>query len=197
MPFCLQCGHAANFAIPAGDSRPRLVCPACQFIHYENPKIICGTLCYHQDKILLCKRAIEPRYGYWTLPAGFMENGETMLAGAVRETFEEAQAIACNARLYCLFDIAHLGQVHAMYLAKLSDDGYFAAGAESLECALVDDDNINWDTLAFETIRQTIKHYLADKQALIRQGIDANDPSNYPLHQITLGDDTTPKADDR
>ncbi|MFC0820117.1 NUDIX hydrolase [Moraxella marmotae] len=186
MPYCMQCGHAAHHTIPDGDSRQRLVCPNCGFIHYDNPKMICGMLVCHHDQILMCRRAIEPRYGYWTLPAGFMEIGETMIEGALRETIEEAAATASDAKLYCLFDIPYLGQIHAMYLGKLGQDGRFGVGVESLECALIAQNDLPWGDLAFRTIRLTLQKYLADKQAIIDDGKDPDDFANYPLHQITL-----------
>ncbi|OOR89644.1 NUDIX hydrolase [Moraxella caviae] len=185
MPYCLQCGAPASERIPDGDSKLRLVCDRCDYIHYENPKVICGALVLHDDKILMCRRAIEPRYGLWTLPAGFMEIGETMMEGALRETIEEAAAIATHAKLYCLFDIPQLGQVHAMYLANLAD-GKFGAGVESLECALVAEADIPWQDLAFRTISMTLENYLADKKSLQAQGKDATDFTLYPLHEIRL-----------
>ncbi|AKG16298.2 NUDIX hydrolase [Moraxella bovoculi] len=185
MSFCLQCGRPAAHAIPEGDTRPRLVCTSCGYIHYENPKMICGVLALHQDKILLCRRAIEPRYGLWTLPAGFMENGETMVDGAKRETVEEADGVAENLKLYALFDLPNLGQIHAMYLANLQD-GKFGVGSESLECGLFSPDEIDMENLAFETVKQTIEHYLADKAALEKLGKDSDDFSNYPLHEICI-----------
>ncbi len=185
MSFCLQCGQAAQLLIPDGDSKERLVCTSCGYIHYENPKMVCGVLALHDDKILLCQRAIEPRYGLWTLPAGFMELGETMKQGAIRETLEEADAVAINARLYCLFDIPKLGQIHAMYLANLQD-GKFGVGTESLACKLVTPDDIDWENLAFETVKQTINCYLKDKEMLIAQNKDTDDFENYPFHQIAL-----------
>lgn len=187
MSFCLQCGSPARQTIPTGDSKQRLVCSNCDYIHYDNPKMICGTLAVHQEQILLCQRAIEPRFGLWTLPAGFMEIGETMQEGALRETLEEAQAIATDAKLYCLFDIPVLGQIHAMYLAKLQD-GKYGVGAESLACQLVKEEQIPWENLAFKTISQTLQLYLQDKAKLTLQGQDSTDLTLYPLHQITLSE---------
>lgn len=187
MPFCLQCGSPAHYTKPTGDSKERLVCSTCDYIHYENPKMICGTLAVYDDKILLCQRAIEPRYGLWTLPAGFMEIGETMTQGAMRETLEEAEAITDNTKLYCLFDIPVLGQIHAMYLANLTD-GKYGVGAESLACQLVDDNHIPWEHLAFKTISQTLQHYLQDKAKLKAQGLDVTDFNLYPLHQICISE---------
>lgn len=185
MPFCLQCGQPATYTIPDDDTRERLVCTDCGHIHYENPKMVCGVLAVHDGRILLCRRAIEPRYGYWTLPAGFMELDESMKDGAKRETAEEADGIATNLQLYALFDLPYVGQIHAMYLANLQD-GQFGVGAESLECGLFLPDEIDIDNLAFETVKQTICHYLHDKNQLIKDGKNADEFSNYPLHQITL-----------
>lgn len=185
MPFCLQCGSVAHHATPAGDTKERLICPSCHYIHYENPKMICGTLALFDDKILLCQRAIEPRYGLWTLPAGFMEIGETMQAGALRETIEEADAVATGAKLYCLFELPNIGQIHAMYLANLQD-GKYGVGMESLACELVADKDIPWDNLAFTTVKQTLKLYLQDRAQLKACGLDVSDFSLYPLHQICI-----------
>lgn len=185
MPFCLQCGQPAAHAIPNGDTRQRLVCTSCAYIHYENPKMICGVLAIHQGKILLCRRAIEPRYGLWTLPAGFMENGETMADGAKRETAEEADGVAVDLKLYTLFDVPQWGQIHAMYLANLQD-GKFGVGIESLECGLFYPDEIDMKNLAFETVKQTIEYYVTDKAVLQRLGKDSDDFGNYPLHEICI-----------
>lgn len=185
MSFCLQCGQPATHTTPQGDSRERLVCTSCGYIHYENPKMICGVLAVHEERILLCRRAIEPRYGLWTLPAGFMENGETMMDGAKRETYEEAEGMAVNLKLYALFDLPHWGQIHAMYLANLQD-GQFGVGTESLECRLFYPDEIDMENLAFETVRQTIKRYLADKENLEKLDKDSTDFNNYGLHEVCI-----------
>lgn len=176
MAFCQQCGHPVQSLIPQGDNRPRLVCPSCGHIHYDNPKLICGALVVHDDKVLLCQRAIEPQYGLWTLPAGFMEIGETTAQGAMRETLEEADAIAINPRLYCIYDIPEIGQVYMLYLTQLQD-GQFGVGSESLQCELFDEADIPWDKLAFEAVRRTLRHYFADRSA--------NQPS-YPTSQLPL-----------
>lgn len=185
MPFCLQCGHSATHTIPDDDTRERLVCTDCGYIHYDNPKMVCGVLAVHDGRILLCRRAIEPRYGLWTLPAGFMELGESMADGAKRETVEEADGVAINLHLYALFDLPYVGQIHAMYLANLQN-GQFGVGAESLECGLFLPDEIDMENLAFETVRQTISHYLHDKKTLAAQGKNTDNFSNYPLYQIVL-----------
>ena len=178
MPYCLQCGHLADHKIPAGDTRPRIVCPSCDYIHYENPKVINGCLLTHEDKVLLCRRAIEPRYGYWTLPAGFMELGETMLEGGNRECMEEAAAEGEGLALYCLYDIPNIGQIHAMYIGSLKD-GKYGVGEESLECGLFSEDEIPWDDLAFENVRQTLTFFFADRKAGHKLG-------DFPLHQTVL-----------
>lgn len=178
MPFCLKCGHQAEYAIPQGDSRERIVCPSCHYIHYENPKMINGCVLAHGDKVLLCRRAIEPRYGFWTLPAGFMEIGETMAEGANRECMEEAQATGENLQLYCLYDIPELGDIHAFFVGELKN-GAFGVGEESLECALFTEDEIDFNNLAFETVSRTLKHYFNDKKAGVKLG-------NFPLRQETI-----------
>ncbi|OOS21919.1 NUDIX hydrolase [Moraxella lincolnii] len=176
MSFCQNCGHHAKHQIPQGDNRPRLVCSYCGHIHYDNPKIICGALVVHDDKVLLCQRAIEPQYGLWTLPAGFMEIGETTAQGALRETLEEADAIAINPMLYCLYDIPKIGQVYVLYLAQLQH-GQFGVGSESLQCGLFAETDIPWDKLAFEAVRRTLRHYFADRRAYSQQMSSAP-----PLH---------------
>lgn len=176
--YCIECGAPAYKQIPLGDSRMRIVCSQCAHIHYQNPHMICGALVVADDKILLCRRAIEPQYGFWTLPAGYMEIGETMLEGALRETYEEAQASGKNARLYCLFDIPTIGQIHALYLARL--DGQIGCGAESLECALINPADIDPQTLAFSSIKEAIACYIDD---FARFG---DNWDNYPIHQKTL-----------
>lgn len=191
MPFCLHCGQPATYAIPSGDTRQRIVCNHCNHIHYENPKMVCGVLALHDNQILLCRRAIEPRYGHWTLPAGFMELGESMADGAKRESLEEADAVAENLHLFALFDLPSLGQIHAMYLANLKD-GYFGVGIESLECQLFYPHQIDMPNLAFKTVYHTIQYYLKDKQALMAQGKDVNNFCHYPLHQMILNDKFIP-----
>lgn len=182
MSYCLQCGALTKIAIPSGDNHERVLCDTCGYIHYENPKMVCGTLAVHDGKILLCRRAIEPRYGLWTLPAGFMEIGETMADGARREMVEEADGVAVGLHLYRLFDIPKLGQIHAMYLSVLQD-GLFGVGAESLECRLFTYDEIDLPNLAFETVRQTIMDFYADKNKLIQAGLDWMDFRYYTMRE--------------
>lgn len=163
MNFCSACGEKVSFIIPEGDNRHRHVCQSCQTIHYENPKIVTGCIAQWQDKILLCKRAIEPRYGLWTLPAGFMENEETNLQGAARETAEEANAEVDNMQLFCVFSIAHINQVYTMYLGDLVA-GQASAGEESQDVALLAEDEIPWQEIAFQVINETLKLYYKDKK---------------------------------
>ena len=162
MKFCSQCGSPVSHKIPEGDNLPRYVCDRCQTIHYQNPRFIAGCVAEWQDRILLCKRAIEPRYGLWTLPAGFMENGETCIEGAARETLEEANAELCDLSLFCMFSIPHISQVYMMYRGHLAD-GQARPGAESLEIALFDESSIPWQQLAFPVMTETLKLYFADR----------------------------------
>ena len=163
MRFCSQCGHEVELRIPAGDDRERYVCVKCEAIHYQNPRVIVGCLPIAGERILLCKRAIEPRLGYWTLPAGFLENGETTLAGAQRETWEEAQAQIADATLYRIFDLPHISQVYMFYRGVLIDDRY-GPGVESLEVELFDLDRIPWQQLAFPVVVETLREYVADRE---------------------------------
>jgi len=161
--YCSACGEKVSLIVPEGDNRHRHVCIACETIHYENPKIVTGCIAEWQDKILLCKRAIEPRYGLWTLPAGFMENQETNLQGAARETEEEANAKVDNMKLFCVFSIAHINQVYTMYRGDLVA-GLASPGIESLEVALVTEDEIPWQNMAFQVISETLKLYYQDNK---------------------------------
>lgn len=172
MKFCSECASPVALAIPEGDNRPRYVCGQCDAIHYQNPKLVVGSVpVWEKDgelQVLLCKRAIEPRYGYWTLPAGFMENNETTAEAAIRETEEEAGANIELGPLYTLLNVAHVHQVHLFYLARLRDLDY-AAGIESLEVRLFSEREIPWDDLAFPTIRKTLELFFADRVKL-REG---------------------------
>lgn len=162
MKYCIECGsEKVALEIPEGDNRERFVCQACSYIHYQNPRMICGTIPVFEDKILLCRRAIEPRKGYWTLPAGFMENGETIEEASVRETYEEALAVSVKPQLYSIFSLPHINQVHIFYKCDIKD-GKFGAGTETLESALFSLDEIPWDELSFRTVIQCIKHYIED-----------------------------------
>ena len=161
--FCNSCGAAVTHRIPEGDSLERAVCDACGMVHYQNPKIVVGCLPVYGDRILICKRAIEPRYGLWTLPAGFMENNETAAEGAAREALEEANARVAIEDLYTVYSIPNISQVYMMFRAKLLDPDV-SPGIESLEVKLVTEDEIPWDQLAFTMVRLTLQHYLEDRK---------------------------------
>lgn len=161
MKYCSTCGQPVERRIPAGDNRHRFVCSSCNTIHYQNPRIVAGTLPIWEGRILLCRRAIEPRYGYWTLPAGFMENSETTVEAAERETLEEALAEVNIEDLYTMIHVPHIDQVHIFYRATLKN-GRFGAGEESLETKLFSLDNIPWDEISFPTVRRTLEHYVED-----------------------------------
>lgn len=162
MNYCCDCGANVSFVVPENDNRPRYICDSCHAIHYQNPKPVCGCLPVWEDRVLLCKRAIEPRYGYWTLPAGFMENSETIQQAAIRETWEEATAEVEIQQLYCVFSLPHVSQIYMMFLTKLKHCS-FKPGAESLETALFRQDEIPWDELAFTTIQYTLEFYFAER----------------------------------
>lgn len=164
MNFCSHCGANVDLRIPPGDNAPRHVCGDCGTIHYLNPKLVVGTVTEWEDRVLLCRRAIEPRHGYWTLPGGFMENGESTLEGAVRETREEACAEVEVHGLFTLLNIPHINQVHLIYRARLLVPE-FAPGEESLDVALFAEHEIPWNELAFRTNEVTLRHYFEDRRA--------------------------------
>ncbi len=163
MKYCSTCGSATTVKIPPGDNRERHVCDHCGAIHYQNPRIIAGTVPVYEDKVLLCRRAIEPRKGLWTLPAGFMENGETTTEAARRETIEEALAHVRIDGLYTVFNLPHINQVYMLFRAEILD-GQFGAGAETLESALFAESDIPWQELAFPTIGRTLKLFFQDRK---------------------------------
>lgn len=161
MKFCSECGQPISFRIPDGDDRPRHVCSHCGVIHYQNPRIIVGCIATHGERVLLCRRAIEPRLGYWTLPSGFMENGETTLQGAQRETWEEARGRVDDRGLYRLFDLPHINQVYLFYRGVLVD-GEHAVGPESSATRLCSEAEVPWDQLAFPVMLDTLRDFFAD-----------------------------------
>lgn len=162
--YCCTCGSPVSYRIPAGDKLPRHVCDACGAVHYRNPRMVVGALPEWGDRILLCRRAIEPRRGFWTLPAGFMENQETIAQAAVRETGEEALARVELGDMYTLISVPHINQVHVVFRARLLDLD-FAAGDETLEVALFREQDIPWERIAFRTIALTLRHYFEDRQS--------------------------------
>jgi len=172
MKFCSECAHPVSLQTPPDDNRPRFVCDNCGAIHYQNPKMVIGSIPrWERDgevKVLLCRRAIEPRHGYWTLPAGFMENAETTTDAAVRETEEEAGAHIKLGPLFSLINVPHVHQVHLFYLAELRDLDY-AAGTESLEVAMFSEAEIPWAEIAFPTVDYTLRAFFADV-AKVRTG---------------------------
>lgn len=176
MNFCSHCGQRVRFAIPEGDDRLRYLCDACGTIHYQNPRIVAGTLPIRDGRVLLCRRAIAPRKGYWTLPAGFMENAETTVEAARRETLEEACARVEIHNLYTLINLPHINQVYMIFRADLQ--GEFAAGPESLEVALFAEDEIPWEAIAFPTIERTLRHYFSDRRDAV-----------FPLHISDIGEE--------
>lgn len=162
MNYCMHCGAAVTQMIPDNDNRLRFVCTACDYIHYENPKVVAGAVPVLGQQILLCKRAIEPRYGLWTLPAGFMENDETLEQAAVRECVEEANLNLANLQLYTVISLPHINQVYMMFRAEVKSED-FSPGAESLETRLFDEQDIPWQKLAFPVIQKTLECFFADR----------------------------------
>jgi ADP-ribose pyrophosphatase YjhB (NUDIX family) len=159
--FCSSCGDSVSRKTPADDNRERSVCTSCGKVHYQNPLVVVGCVPEKDGKILLCKRAIEPRYGYWTVPAGFMELGESTAQGAARETLEEAGAEVEIGHLFAVVDVIDAGQVHLFYTAKLLGD--FSPGAESLEVRMYSEEEIPWDDIAFHSGRYALRKYFEDK----------------------------------
>ena len=174
MKFCSNCGHQVELRIPENDNMPRYICDQCNTIHYQNPNIVTGCIAQWQDQILLCKRAIEPRYGLWTLPAGFMENQETLQQAAIRETLEEANARVDNLQVYAIYSIPHINQVYIMFTARLLDLD-FSPGSESLEVSLYRKQDIPWQSLAFPVIDKTLQQYYKDEPSGL-----------FPLHLADL-----------
>ena len=172
---CKNCGNAVTYRLPDdGDTRERAVCNACHTIHYENPLNVVGTIPVWQDKVLLCKRNIEPRFGKWTLPAGFMELGETVSEGAARETREEAGAQFELEGLFSMLNVVRVGQVHFFYRARLVSE-QFDPGHETQEARLFAEHEIPWDELAFRTVRETLRCYFDDGKT-----------GHFNLHQIDI-----------
>ncbi|WP_293777157.1 NUDIX hydrolase [uncultured Oxalicibacterium sp.] len=182
MNFCSACAHPVHLTIPHGDNRPRHVCTHCGMIHYQNPKMVLGTIpVWDEDgdmRILLCRRAIEPRRGFWTLPAGFMENNETTAEAAMRETIEEAGAHIEIHELFSLLNVPHVHQVHMFYRATLLDLDY-EAGVETLEIKMFAPADIPWEEIAFQTVSNTLTFFLDDHAARKRDG-------TYQLHTMDI-----------
>jgi ADP-ribose pyrophosphatase YjhB (NUDIX family) len=162
MKFCSNCGSAVVRRVPPGDNLPRWVCDQCGVIHYQNPLLVVGAVPEFEGRVLLCRRAIEPRYGYWTLPAGFMENDETAGQAALRETLEEAGARIELGAPFTLISVPYVNQVHLYYRARLVDLE-FKPGEESLEVTLYEEAGIPWEDIAFRTVAATLRHWFADR----------------------------------
>ncbi len=160
---CRVCGTGVSYRVPADDNRERAVCTACSEIHYENPINVVGTVPVWGEQVLLCRRNIEPRYGFWTLPAGFLEMGESTAAGAERETVEEAGARIELQELFTVLNVVRAGQLHLFYRARMLDTT-LAPGPETIEARLFREDEVPWDELAFRTVRLTLEHYFADRR---------------------------------
>jgi len=172
---CKQCGEKVSYKIPSdGDTKLRAICNVCQSIHYENPLNVVGTLPIWRDQVLLCRRNIEPRFGMWTLPAGFMELGETLSQGAARETVEEAGAQFEMQELFSIMNVVRVGQVHFFFRARLTSDA-FDPGHETMEARLFSEQDIPWDEIAFRTVKQTLQCYFADMKS-----------KNFALHQVDI-----------
>ncbi|MDO8278829.1 MAG: NUDIX hydrolase [Burkholderiaceae bacterium] len=172
---CRNCGAAVVYRIPDdGDTRLRAVCPACSTIHYENPLNVVGTIPHLGDRVLLCKRNIEPRWGKWTLPAGFMELNETTAEGAARETDEESGAKFEMQELFSVLSVVRVGQVHLFYRARLLSDE-FNPGHETIEARLFTEGEIPWDEIAFRTVKETLERYFSDRRA-----------GHYTVHAIDI-----------
>ncbi|OMH35308.1 NUDIX hydrolase [Motiliproteus sp. MSK22-1] len=182
MNFCCQCGSKVCIKVPDGDNLPRHVCVNCNYIHYQNPKVVAGCLASYEDKVLLCKRAIEPQRGLWTLPAGFMENGESTRQAALRETQEEACAEVEIHDLYTLTSIKHISQIQMIYRATLNHPIY-GAGEETLETRLFAEQDIPWQQLAFQTIEQALKFFFEDRKT-----------GDYPIRHVDLDRSTSQRT---
>jgi ADP-ribose pyrophosphatase YjhB (NUDIX family) len=163
MKFCSNCGAAVARRVPVGDTVPRWVCDACGVIHYQNPLVVAGVIPEHEGRLLLCRRAIEPRYGYWTLPAGFMENGETVAQAAARETMEEAGARIDIGEPFSMISVPYVNQVHVFFRARLLHLD-FAPGEETLEVQLFEEAALPWKDIAFRTVGLTLRRWVEDRR---------------------------------
>jgi ADP-ribose pyrophosphatase YjhB (NUDIX family) len=183
MNFCSKCGSSIQLQTPPDDTRERHVCSQCGTIHYQNPRNVVGTIPVWQDQVLLCRRAIQPRHGYWTLPAGFLEVNESTQQGAQRETLEEAGAVVQIGPLFSLLNVTHVHQVHLFYLAKLTSP-QFSAGVESLEVELFNEEDIPWSDIAFPTVKKTLEWFFHD-----RKTGRLNNPHLISVHSSDIGFD--------
>ena len=180
MKYCSLCGSELRVGIPQGDNRPRHICDHCSTVHYTNPKIVAGCIAHWDDRVLMCRRAIEPRHGLWTVPAGFMENGEATYQAAMRETIEEANARVEIEDLYVTVNLPHINQVYMLFRGRLLDLD-FSPGDESLEAVLMDEQEIPWRQIAFPTVTEALKLYFADCTA-----------GSFPVRMLDIVRDTGP-----
>jgi ADP-ribose pyrophosphatase YjhB (NUDIX family) len=164
LKYCSQCSASLDFRVPDGDNLPRFICNSCGTIHYENPRLIVGCIPFWEEKVLLCKRAIEPRKGYWTIPAGFMENGELAEEGAMRETREEANAEVEIVGIHTVYSIPHINQVYMFFLARLKSLE-FSPGVESLETRLFEEGEVPWEDMAFTSVKFCLQSYFEQKDS--------------------------------
>lgn len=182
MRYCSQCGGSLDFIVPDGDDRPRYACLSCGTIHYQNPKLVVGCIPVWEASILMCRRGIEPRRGYWTLPAGFLENGETAADGARRETLEETGAQVTDLVPYLMVDIPHINQIYMMFRSRLQRPEFHPT-RESSEVTLMTETDIPWNEIAFKVVQKTLHHYFQDRPtgafAFRMDRIDV-----IPTHQI-------------
>lgn len=188
MNYCSQCGSSIEIKVPEGDSRERHVCTRCGVIHYQNPNVVTGCIPEWEGRVLLCRRAIEPRKGYWTLPAGFLENGESTQQGALRETLEEANARVAVGPLYTLFSLPNISQVYMLFRGPLLDLD-FSPGDESLEVRLFKEHEIPWDQLAFQVVVETLKYYFEDQRRgdfRLRSGVIERLPGEQRRYRTIL-----------
>ena len=190
MKFCSVCGGEVRVGVPQGDNRPRHICDHCGTVHYHNPKVVAGCIAHWDDKVLMCRRAIEPRHGLWTVPAGFMENGETTYEAALRETLEEANARVAIDDLYVTVNLPHINQVYMLFRGQLLDLD-FSPGEESLEVELVTERDIPWEQMAFPTVSEALRLYFADRAKgrfpvrmldIVREG---GVPGRYSVRRIS------------
>lgn len=168
MNFCSNCGKKVVFAVPEGDDKPRFICPSCSMVHYSNPRLVVGCIPRWKETILLAKRGIHPRMGKWTLPAGFLENGETPMDGAIRETIEETRANVENLSPFAMFSLTRVHQIYLLFLSDMREK-HFEKTMESTEVGLFHEDEIPWEEIAFPVIRETLKWYFSDRKTGIYQ----------------------------
>lgn len=182
MKFCSQCGETVDYRVPDKDNRERFICDSCGVIHYQNPNNVCGAILTRGDNVLLCRRAIDPRYGYWTLPAGFMENGETVEQAARREAIEEANAEAGSLQLFGVFSMPYISQVYLMFCGELTDAAV-SPGPESLEVGLFKPDEIPWDDLAFPVVARSLELYYRHGRSQVHHAWFSRDKDrNHRFH---------------